>query len=82
MNIDNPACVTNRIKELRQLYGVSQTLLGKCTDLSQNTISSYEDYTYFPTCRNSLKIYYFFKNRFNKDLLFTDVFDLEGGEFW
>ena len=82
MNIDNPACVTNRIKEFRILYGVSQTLLADCTDLSQTTISSLEKYEYFPTCRNSLKIYYFFKNRFNKDLQFTDVFDLEGGEFW
>ena len=48
MNIDNPACVTNRIKEFRELYGVSQTLLADCTDLTQTTISSLEKYEYFP----------------------------------
>lgn len=39
----------NNIKGLRKSYGITQTQLAKAVGCSQNTISSLENYEYFPS---------------------------------
>lgn len=50
----------NRIKYFRDLYDVSQTEVAKATGLSQNTISNFENYIYFPSCRHALVLARYF----------------------
>lgn len=46
----------NRLKEFRIRKGLSQNELAHLSNLSQNTISSLENYVYYPTLKNALMI--------------------------
>lgn len=72
----------NRIKELRDEFGMSQVRLSIELGVSQETISAYENEKHYPMVENLIKMRNLFSASFDYILGYSDVRIPKDGEFF